>query len=105
MVDSPYGWYQGPDGKWYPGPGTKVGSGPQFPDTSTWSRGKKLRVGLLAAGIAQLIGAAGNLIYTISMSSSASYPGAATFGSVVTELAGGLIGVAVIWIAREYVRD
>jgi len=104
MVDSPHGWYQGSDGKWYPGPGTRVGP-PPFPDTSSWSRGKKLRVGMLVAGFAQIVGAIGSLIYTISVSSRINYPGAATFGSVIGALAGILIGAAIIWIAREYVQE
>lgn len=106
MADSPTGWYQGSDGKWYPGPGTKTWQpGPSFPDTSSWSRGKKLRVGLLVIGIAQIIGAIGSLIYTISISSRINYPGSATFGTIVAELSGMVMGAALIWIARQYVQE
>lgn len=104
VVDSPYGWYQGPDGKWYPGPRTSVG-GPSFPDTSSWSRSKKLRVGLTIIGIAQIIAAAGSLIYTISISARFNYPGAATFGTVIGELASAVMGAALVWIAREYLQE
>lgn len=105
MVDAPHGWYQGPDGKWYPGPGSKT-DGLSFPDISSWSRGKKLRVGLIVIGIAEIVSAIGSLIYTISISSRIiSYPGSATFGSIVTELSAMVMGAALIWIARQYVQE
>jgi hypothetical protein len=58
-------------------------------------------------GIAQIIGAVGGLIYTISESSryGSFYPGAAAFGNAITDLCAAFIGLALIWIAREYVQE
>jgi hypothetical protein len=107
MANAPPGWLQGPDGKWYQeysqeGP-TNGFRGPNS-DSSGWSRGKKLRVGLLVAGFAYLAAGVGSLIYSITLATKFNYPGFATFGSIIAATGAMLFGAAIVWIASAYVQ-